>query len=193
MADTTLSQRLRAATEVIHQQTESLPFAARLMAPDLDRDTYARTLARMLGVIGPLEAAVTEADRDGALGFLPLPQAGSIVADLFRLGWDEGRVGGLPLAPLPPGLDITPAAAGVAYLLDGSLLGGRVVARRLRDSLGPEVAGSLSFHADDPAASQQWQLCRAWLDGLPADWADGAEAGALSAFTALRDWMAGAP
>lgn len=190
MDETSLSQRLRAATRALHEQTEALPFAARLMAPDLDRETYARTLARMLGVIGPLEAAVMDADRDGALGFHPLPQAASIVTDLFRLGWDEGRVGALPQAPLPPGLDGVPAAAGVVYLLDGSLLGGRVVARRLRDSLGHEVAGSLSFHADDPAASQQWQRCRAWLDGLPAPWADGAEAGALSAFAALRDWMA---
>lgn len=193
MDETSLSQRLRAATRELHEATESLPFAARLMAPDLGREDYARTLARMLGVIGPLEAAVMEADRDGALGFQPLPQGGSIIADLFRLGWDEGRVASLPLAPLPPGLDRAPAAAGVVYLLDGSLLGGRVVARRLRDSLGPGVAGNLSFHADDPAASRQWQRCRAWLDGLPAPWADGAEAGALSAFAALRDWMAAAP
>jgi len=151
---------LREKTAAAHRRLEALPRVARLFADDYRKAELAETLAVMLAVHRPLEQALAAGLDVNAFGYrLRWPL---LVADLEALGW-AGRIADVPFAPPDP----VGAAAylGVAYVIEGAMLGGQVIRQRLIGHFGPAIAGALGFYApygDD--GGRQWRRFRQELD-----------------------------
>ena len=177
---------LRLATAATHQAVERLPGMVRVTGPDpslADYRRYVRLMARVYGTLeaslyGALSAPVAPeapgagaadhppsglaAERIAALGLRPKFPA--LCADLAAHGLEPPTVA--PDALSPPDLN---TALGGLYVLEGSTLGGRVVARHLRKHLGDPLPGAsfLDFHGDQ--ASAHWKRLGLALEGLAAD------------------------
>ena len=86
---------------------------------------------------------------------------------------DLGRLG---IGVVPPPVHVAPlastsAALGAAYVLEGSLLGGRVIAARARAALGDDVPTEFLTGAGADVALR-WSVMRAELDAAVATAAD---------------------
>ncbi len=192
-----LTARLRLETRDAHDKIEANPQFARLMAPDLTREEYRALLARLFGHHAPAEAALAEAMHllPAALA-LPrrLSRTALLAADLAALGFSPSRVEALPRCV---GITIRnrEQAWGLLYVLEGSSLGGQVIARHLAGllELGPGTgAGGLVPHGNE--TGQLWRGFKSMLDALGAIGGIDADAvidSARLAFDRLDRWVAG--
>ena len=122
--------RLRAETRPYHDAVEQNPFNQALSAGAATPEATAWFLSKLYGFVQPFEAALQR----HAAGFGPawaLAQryrAPLILEDLARLPGDKAVP---PLCPAMPPLDTRPQLLGALYVLEGSTLGGQVIARQL--------------------------------------------------------------
>jgi heme oxygenase len=155
---------LRDATHDAHRALESLPMQRELSAGILDRADYVTTLQRHHGLL-----ARWERDQRDWLASLPTqgwtyrPRVPALQQDLAQLGQ--------PLAPL----DTTPLQAedvsarwGMLYVVEGSLLGGRVIARRLRQHR-PALSDALAYFDLGSADPDLWRHFQHCLDTVVVD------------------------
>lgn len=158
-----LLARLRAATHHDHYCLDRHPRLSRLLECDLDRKGYADALASLYGAQSSLEDAVrlgleqlvvSSADIDG---YRLDARAPALHDDLARLGANPN---GCPVTPLaaPERLE---TLVGLLYVLEGSRLGARVIARHVRASLG--AAAPLRFLAEADGAAH-WADFRAFAE-----------------------------
>ncbi|MFC6839987.1 biliverdin-producing heme oxygenase [Xanthomonas theicola] len=146
---------LREATAQQHQAVEQLPAMRALMGDGLSVAGYVQVLRRHYAVLADWERRESAWLRGGGdAGWHYQPRALLLAQDLAALGATPP-----PAAPAPA----APAAGsrwGMLYVVEGSRLGGRVIARQLRYALA-EVAPALSYfelgHAD-PACWRRFQL-----------------------------------
>lgn len=149
---------LRRRTRDIHQRLHDHPLLAPLTRPTLTRAQYVLALRALQRFHESVEAALTPTPH--ALVFSP-----AIVQDLVELG-----AGTNPLPASPP-FD-TPLdrdeQLGIQYVLEGSALGGRVIARHVAQTLGwsPDAPGLSHFRRDGVDGGRSW---RAFLATLAAD------------------------
>lgn len=195
LTNPSLADELRAATAAAHARIEANPRLARLLAEDLSSEEYAAILARLLGHHAPAEAAIAAwaAREAGALpATLDLPRrldrTARLSADLAALGFSAARIAALPRAAIAP-FTRAEEAWGMLYLLEGSALGGQVIARHRARRLGLSAATGAGALAT-PGAGRRWQGFRAHLAAAPLDAAALAEA-ANEDFARLDAWMAG--
>ncbi|MGE4535201.1 biliverdin-producing heme oxygenase [Halomonas sp.] len=161
--------RLRAATREHHHALDHHPELQRLVLPGLNRQGYASSLAAMRGPHAALEAAVWQGGQ--ALGLthtLSPRRVPRLRADLQLLGNEpegESHPGSDRAGQDAAGADLysfptvtCPAQLlGLRYVLEGSRLGGEVLARAIRRALGDDAP--VTFLADGEA-NHHWQaLC----------------------------------
>jgi len=192
------SVRLRLGTHAAHEAIEANPRFARLMAPDLTRAEYRALTARMYGFHAVAEAMVADAARllpaDLALE-RRLRRTWLLANDLRALGVTEAALAALPRCPLAP-CGTAEEAWGLLYLLEGSSLGGQLIARHLAATLGlgPETgAGGMTPHGE--ATGALWRGFKQALDQAalaPGFDPDAMIAAANHGFTALDTWVRGA-
>lgn len=138
---------LQAATAEVHERLHHVPVFASLAAGRLDRSGYARLLARLHGFHLPMEAAIAgglEADPIGG-GLKGWRRAHLLRSDLIYLGLDDAAIDRLPRAVVPSD-GVSPATAmGFLYVVEGSTLGGRQLARALDGLLPGGTTDGRSF------------------------------------------------
>lgn len=175
-----LLARLRERTRAVHERLHRHPVLAPLMAPDLTRAGYVLALQSLQRFHEAVEAAP---GWPGRAHTFSLP----IVSDLIELGASRN-----PLQACSPltGMDDSSAALGARYVLEGSAMGGQVIARNVADVLGwPEDAPGLShFRRDGVDAGRHW---RQFLDHLVHHCrdADACADGAARTFNLLERWL----
>lgn len=127
---------LRHETRDHHARAEA---ALPLTRPDLTREGYVRYLEGAFGLHARLEPRLVEvlAPHAAALALAERQRLALLEADLAALG---SPAHALPLAP-PLALAGVPEALGALYVLEGSTLGGQVLARRL----APVSGGALRY------------------------------------------------
>lgn len=180
----TLSERLKAETRAAHDTIEA--------AFDLDRhlstrESYRDLLLLLLGIHAEFEA-LAHPHLAGTGLEDHLCRADRIRRDLAVLGSDaddtsrpcRGRLGFI---------EDRPQAVGALYVVEGSTMGGVLIAQEVerRLGLGPESgAGFFSGHGRDSATA--WRAFRGRLDqfGDPGS-DDRVVAAALSMFTAMQE------
>ncbi|NCA71751.1 MAG: biliverdin-producing heme oxygenase [Sphingobacteriia bacterium] len=160
-----LAMCLRQATADLHQGVERLPVMARLTAPSVTHADYLEYLWRMAAVFAALEQPLLDALDTRLRDDVAIrPKLPAILEDLARHGHTDRHppVGGVP----PRGAD---AALGGLYVLEGSTLGGRVIAKHLRRCLGQGLGETsfLDFHGEQ--ASSAWKGFTNRLDQLAAE------------------------
>jgi len=178
------ARRLREATRARHDAVERLPLMQALMHGRLDTEGYAALLRRHLAVFAAWEHRHAAWLSALAPVWRYRPRTSALQADLAALQ--------VPLAACNPALSNDLRASdeaacwGMLYVAEGSLLGGRVIARRLRTHQ-PDLAIALRYFelgGDEPAAWPRFQ--RLLQNALPDP---GALARATAGAGALFDFF----
>jgi heme oxygenase len=109
--------------------------------------------------------------------------------DLRAFGSTEGSIDALPRCTWVPEIATVPSALGCLYVTEGATLGGRIVARAVREhlGLGPSTGASF-FEGYGAATAAMW---RSFLDHLNASAPSPAEVlgAATETFVALERWL----
>lgn len=202
MSPSALLSLLKESTRDQHARAESL---VRLMEPGVTRDAYRRHLEALHAVWAPLEPALHE--RLGpALPVEFAPRLGLLESDLRSLGVAlRPPPRGSTLAPLltlaaPTHQELGPApvptsdaaAWGALYVLEGSALGGQVLARHLERALGPSLPLAFFRGAGADVGGRWRAFCRALETHVPAGEADALVHGARATFDRFHASLAAA-
>lgn len=178
---------LRSATRADHERLE-----ARLGSKTAVEtiDAYRTLLANLYGFHAALEPRL--AQRLAAVPTLaplaPLPPRAALLADdLGHLGIDPAT---LPLAATLPAVGSAEALAGVLYVIEGSALGGAVLARHAGRHLAVGPANGGAFFSGDAALGGRWRTVVAALEATAASThTEPIVAGAQDAFACMEAWL----
>jgi len=136
---------LKNHTAVAHKQLENVPFLKRLFASDYTTTEYTRLLSYFYSYFIAVEPLL----------FADLPHEYSpqlqhrtkthlLRQDLVSLGVN---VDSLPKSHLLPDLTTFAKKMGVLYVLEGSLLGGRIIGQHLKKHFGEDVCLPLNYYS----------------------------------------------
>lgn len=180
-----LSSLIRAETRPAHDRIElAFDLPSRLAS----RDSYRDLLARLLGFHGAFEAAAAP-HLAGTPFEAYLGRTGLLASDLDRLGGaSEHRTGPSPDFP------DAPAALGGLYVVEGSILGGVLIAAEVRRRLGigPQT-GAGFFAGHGRATAPTWRSFTAALDEAPCPDPTRAVAAAFATYAAMQAWLCDGP
>jgi len=177
-----LRTALRLATLPAHTRLHGHPGLGAVQAGTIDRDAYRALLSRLYGFHVPFETAV---------GIEP-ERSQWLAADLRTLGLDEHAIAALARCGTIPRLETEPRRLGATYVVEGSTLGGRELAKRLDHLFGPGIIDGRQFFSG--RAADTGRAWRAFLDRLerPAD-DDATSADIIAAaqetFAAFEQWV----
>ena len=179
----TVHRRLKSATADLHVEVESA----------LDLDKITKSAAAYSEVILILYLVFDCAYKElSDIDFQPLKiDLGSIGR---RRDWLAADLHALATAlPAPQSLHFELPTSGhgfgCLYVLEGSALGGRVISKRVKQTLGLGPAtGGAYFHGLGRQTARHWSEFLTTLNTIPANSAMGAnaEAGAIATFLAFR-------
>ena len=176
---------LRQETRPFHDAVEQNPFNHALTAGTVTATETARFLAKMYGFIQPYEAQL----QAHAAAFGPEWQldqryrAPLILKDLPLLG----HPGTPPLCPALPPLGTRPQLLGAMYVLEGSTLGGQVIARQL-DKAG--IMAHAFFTGRAERTGPLWKaFCQLLTDAAAPEDQPAIVASAILTFQTLSAWL----
>ncbi|NNF70733.1 MAG: biliverdin-producing heme oxygenase [Rhodobacteraceae bacterium] len=175
---------LKHATSDAHASIEAVPRLAALQSSALDLQEYAETLQRYHAHYSAYEPGIFALlARSVPMHALQLRRRTDLIARDLACPDVDG-------APVP--LEAPPAslaeAAGWFYVHEGASLGGRVILRSLRETLGATCHGATAFlDCYGKNTGSVWRESRAIISGLIRDKRDLTEAigGANAAFASL--------
>ncbi len=183
----TLLERLKIETRPAHDRIEhAVGIESRLVS----LASYKALLARFYGFHAAWEPLAEAAIADQAF-FRARRKTHHLVCDLKALGMGEDDIARLPVClPLMPMSD--PAAAyGAMYVVEGSTLGGTVIARLVERQLGlGRDTGCRYFGSYGSEVGSMWRSFGARLQALstPA-FDDAVVASANRTFALMQDWL----
>jgi heme oxygenase len=182
--------QLRDGTRAAHDEIEA---TFGLLDPMLTTVRYGVILAQFRSVYSPLETQLAGFDWEcHGLELEGRRKVPLIDADLCVLGCSEPAQ--IPSAPFVPDLERNLARAfGCLYVLEGATLGGQVISRHIRATLGilPGTGGAF-FHGYGERTGLMWTQFRTAIEGFAAHGpdADCAVATARETFDAIRQAVA---
>ena len=178
---------LRSATAHLHEETEHVvDIATRTQ----NLDAYRDLVAGLLGLHEPMEAHLVRLPwPEAGLDLAPRRKSALLRADLRALGVDPDTV---PRCDDLPAADTLAAGFGCLYVLEGSTLGGQLIARDVEATLGLGPDDGAGFYASYGAdIGRMWRaFCRA-LDAYvvtPEQLAEATRA-AEATFATFGRWM----
>ncbi len=158
----------------------------RLLSVDYSEPEYAEHLGRLLGFYEPFEAALATAMAGAAWPASP-SRTGLLRRDLEDLGFGASALRDFPRCDAVPVVSET-TLPGCLYVYEGASLGGQIVGRHLRRSLGDAHAFAF-YHRDAGERQRQWKAFCASLERCRVPSLEAASASAVDVFRALGDWM----
>jgi heme oxygenase len=163
---------LRAATAAHHERLEQRVDIERVLR---SRAAYRELLERFYGLYRPLEARLHPLT---VPGFTYEPKLPLLHTDLIALGCDPAT---LPLATRLPNAATTGEKLGVAYVIEGSALGGALIGSLVRRRLDLTSA----FFAGGPGLAPRWRHFAAVVERH----APVSTQAAIATFDAMEDWL----
>jgi heme oxygenase len=150
-----LAGQLRASTRAAHHRIDHHPLLAPLVRADLDRTHYIHLLQAFAWIYQTLDPAFDEALQRlyPDAGYRSSERSAWLAEDLkvFSVANDKPSW-------QPPPIASSAELVGRLYAIEGSTLGGQVIARQLELSIGvgPQSGGRL-FHGHGSATPARWQ------------------------------------
>ncbi|MBT0771901.1 biliverdin-producing heme oxygenase [Kineosporia sp. J2-2] len=175
-------ETLRAATREAHGRLDRL---VDLRTWDATRHRW--WLQRMLGLHEPLEHDLAGLPAGQAPDLAARRRSPAIAADLRQLGLTEAEVRSLPRSPLPPRARERGRALGQLYVLDGSALGGAVIATHAIANGVPAQACTSLAHSRQRITV--WHETRRLIDDLGPGELDEAVRAAVELFAVFEAWL----
>jgi heme oxygenase len=179
-------EALRDATRSRHAQLGSSPAMSRLFDVAYTIPEYQSHLSRLLGLFEPLEYAVAcAADPENPVR--ALERSSALREDLTVMGATASDIDALERCRWLPRIE--PAGLyGYAYVILGSMMGGRIIVKRLRTILGP--AASFRFYGDGNGRSESlWASFCSDLEKNGRENVDAICATAVEIFDAYASWL----
>lgn len=179
---------LRESTAPAHTEIEKNRRLSLLTSSALDKESYRDVLARYYGFFRPIENALSESPFANVVPNLHERfKSAELTQDLLGLGLTAQDIEALPFATQLPPVQTRAQILGVMYVLEGSALGGMMIARGL--TAHPWWGGGSFFHSDGAAVSSRWKSYLAALETVPeSEWPE-VVSSALATFKALDHWM----
>lgn len=147
-----LAQHIREATLASHRTLNHHPLLAPLTRSPLDQSAYCHSLAALHGPQCALEGLLS--------GFAPAqdfpPRSPDLERDLQALGIDPQ-----PLRITLPELRSNSQLLGAMYVIEGSNLGGALIARLIESSLPPETPRHFFTNA---GTQSRWGKFWSWVE-----------------------------
>lgn len=178
---------LRIATRVQHRALEA---DLAVLDPQITLEALRSTLIRFYGFIAAWEPLVRTylaswySDRE-KLRWLR--------DDLAFLGLTDAQIAQLPVAVPLPEWDGFAGILGSLYVMEGSTLGGQIVARHLAETLGPESPLSY-YRAYGDQTGLRWRETRELLESQNTPGrAPQIVRGAVATFEGIHRWLLEAP
>ena len=169
---------------MVHNRLHSHDGLAAVAAGTIDRASYTALLGRLYGFHHSFELTTqTVPERTRWLE-----------SDLAALGVDGGMLAGLPRCTVFPASASPDYLLGAGYVVEGSALGGRGLARQLDGLLGTgTTAGRLFFSGHGTQTGEVWLSYLARLSAASTAAATRAAiiAGAVATFTIFEQWLGG--
>lgn len=179
-----LRELLRSATSEIHERLHGHRGLAAVQSGTITRAAYTALLCRLYGFHCSFEAAAQIApDRSRWLEI-----------DLAELGLNSEKLAAVPLCTGFPEKLCLNYWLGARYVVEGSALGGRGLARQLDGLLGRDVlAGRRFFSGNGTDTGAVWRSYLAELSATPTNVAQTAAiiAGAKATFAIFEQWLEG--
>jgi heme oxygenase len=183
----TLLDRLKTETRPAHDRIEAAMDLARHLET---AGAYRSLLARLHGFHAPWEEAAGRALADEAF-FGDRRKAGLLARDLAALGLSEAQIRALPRCRDLPPMRSAAEAYGSLYVVEGSTLGGAIIARQVEAALGLSAeTGCAYFRAYGSALGPRWKAFQARLLAMSSPAHDDLiVASASRTFAAMQDWL----
>jgi heme oxygenase len=181
---TKLRDALRVATADIHERLHHHVGFAAVQAGTIDHGAYTTLLSRLYGFYRPFEAAAQ----------LSPERTRWIESDLTALGVDAEEREKLPRCAAFPHRFSADHILGARYVVEGSALGGRGLARQLDGLLGTGVAAGRQFFSGHGAATGAvWREYLTLLSAVPSSALrrTAIVAGANTTFATFEQWLTG--
>ncbi|MGH7619521.1 MAG: biliverdin-producing heme oxygenase [Gemmatimonadaceae bacterium] len=183
-----LGPRLKKETAALHRRIEE---GLGLVDAGLSVERYRRLLESFLGYFVPVESRIAELASSAPPLGLELPaRTPLLVKDLMALGASASDIAAVPQCTDLPRLVEPANLAGCLYVLEGSRLGGVIVARELERSLGLGSHGAAFFVGDGENVARRFKRVLSWLDEVARAGAapDVIVASACETFRTLSRW-----
>ena len=178
-----LRDALRLATMDVHERLHHHSGFAAVQSGTIDRASYITLLSRLYGFYRPFEAAAQ----------LDLARTRWLDSDLDALGVSRVVRETLPRCPFAQPFS-PDHSLGARYVIEGSALGGRGMARQLDGLLGPgEAAGRKFFSGHGAATGAAWRDYLALLSAVSSSALRLATIidGAIATFAMFEQWLSG--
>jgi heme oxygenase len=178
-------QKLRQETETDHHNVEA---AVSLIHPGLKSAEYVQCLQRMYGVVAAWEERAAEMAPEWLQPSLLARQRRlHLKLDLARFGAaekDDGR-------PVLPEMNNLPSLLGTMYVMEGSTLGGQLIARHVEVALHlSEGQGSSYFRGHGSQTGPLWkEFCEMLKLRIPDEQTDAVVVSAKAMFSTFGIWM----
>ena len=185
----TLLDRLRVETRPAHERIElALDIGARISS----QGAYRALLSRFYGFHRAFEPQAERIIADPAF-FVPRRKTPLLVRDLKALGLSSLEIERLPDCPLMP-IEERAAAFGALYVVEGSTLGGNVISKLVRKTLGLcPATGCAYFGSYGGEIGAQWTMFTARLLAVSSPETDDlVVASASRTFARMEEWLCGA-
>jgi heme oxygenase (biliverdin-IX-beta and delta-forming) len=178
-------KRLKEATSALHVEAERY---VRILDPDANRSDYVRYLRAMHSYHAPIERMFAASDALQAAGFaadVRCRKAAWMRADLANLG--EACAADCTDVPRHQSLS---SMIGIAYVLEGSTLGGRFILAKLPPAIAA-LRGTATRYLEGYGAETgaRWRAFAELVERNRVDVAS-AEAAACETFAKLIQWLA---
>jgi heme oxygenase len=182
-----LPLRLRSSTSEAHKRLEQ---DLNLLGPPLDQVRITGLLKRFWGFHAVWEPAI---GRHRTLESLMVGRyrLDLLTADLAALGMSQRDIKALPLCVFAGGLAMSLEGAwGSLYVMEGSVLGGRIISKALEQAAWMPPGGLRYFDPRGPKTRILWRRFQEVLSTLASPAEDPlVELGALQTFRLLNSWL----
>jgi heme oxygenase len=177
--------------ETTHSHHRALERELDLLRPSFTRGDYVALLRAFHGFYAPWEEAIEARIEPALPGFFgPRRKRDALEADLCSLGHDAERLCAIARCRRLPPLRTVGEALGSMYVIEGSTLGGRILAPHFCERLGlrPD-AGCRFFTAYGGRAGAMWRAFGEVVAARPEEERGFMAAAAVSTFEALGAWL----
>ena len=170
--DSSTMQRIREEVWPFHEKIETCSLLAVVAAGQASRELYVLALKLLYGIVVPFENELQRfvlslPSGSTLLKIVAIPWTRShlIERDLVILGSSESEIANLPLFSQLTECSTTEQALAILYLLQGSRLGGKVIASNVKSSLGlDERTGCSYFSSNGSDIGHIWGLYKRYIE-----------------------------
>lgn len=182
-------EALRTATCEVHERLHEHPRLKPLSDGSIGLADYRDVLARLYGFHAAAEAAFVRFAYRAPVDMAARRRTPLLREDLLALEVEATAIDALPLCPDLPPIDDTPALLGCAYVVEGSTLGGRMLAAAVAPLLGGTDAGRRFLLGYGDRHGAMWRAFVAAIEDVPPSRHDGMVAAAVATFAAFERWF----